>query len=391
MIQALQRNDADAFAKAFALWLDSGVMRDRQIRSAETLDRKILEGSHLRGAIGGSASLRPAPRLRPDVLLNTNIPALDRMKAIALLARIVHHDRFAREWTEAKALVASAPRDSDILRRAAFWELREGGVQTAGWLALNRLAQSGEDESSQRFVLGLCLDNLDDNALDAARVEIKAGREMFIDGLFTYLATHRDSSAQWIGRLLCQEGQKKVIPIMLTWLKDNDPQVRHSGAFNLCWLPSADAISDLLNAIHAERDGEVKAQMLVALAQTGDQRGLETLLAAAREPYDMVVTAEIVRGLGRIRDPKALPTLADMVSALAWITTTGDGRPEGSKAAPGNWYALSDAVNAFGYISHAYEAHVPDRFWAGSALYPVQLKLDMARIEEWRNSQAAKP
>jgi len=313
------------------------------------------------------------------------------MKSIALLAQIVHHDRFARERTEAKALVASAPRDSDILRRAAFWELREGGAQTAGWVALHRLAHTGEDESSQCFVLALCLDNLDDNALDAARVEIKAGRQIFIDGLFSYLATHRDSTAQQIGRLLCQEGQKKALPIMLTWLKDKDPQVRKSGAFNLCWLPNDGAVSDLLDAIHAESDREFKGQMLVALAQTGDQRGLETLLAATREPYDVGVTAEIVRGLGRIRNPKALPTLADIVSGLAWITTAGDGRPEGSLAAPGSWAALSDAVNAFGYISHAYEAHVPDRFWAGSALHPLQLKLDMAVIQEWHKSQTANP
>jgi hypothetical protein len=131
--------------------------------------------------------------------------------------------------------------------------------------------------------------------------------------------------------------------------------------------------------------------MLVALAQTGDQRGLDTLLAAAHQPYDVGVTAQIARGLGRIRDPKALPALADIVSGLAWITTTGDGQPENSKAAPGSWDALSDAVNAFGYISHAYEAPVPDSFGSSSGLYPVRLKLDIARIEQWRKSQATKP
>jgi hypothetical protein len=52
LIQALQINDAGAFAKAFAVWLDSGVMRDREICDATaTLDRRITDGSNLEGAI----------------------------------------------------------------------------------------------------------------------------------------------------------------------------------------------------------------------------------------------------------------------------------------------------------------------------------------------------
>jgi hypothetical protein len=390
LIQALQKEDADVFAKAFAGWLDSGVMRDREIHYAETLDRKVVNGSNLGGANGYSAYLPGAPRLRPDVVLGTNLPAIDRMKAIALLANIWHYDRFAREQTEARTLVVAAPHESDILRRAAFWELREAGVQTAGWVALSRLAQTGEDESTQRFTLGLCLDKLDDDALEAARVEIKAGRQIFMDGLFAYLGTHGDRTAQWIGRLLCQEGQKQAIPVMLTWLKDKDSQVRNAGAFNLCWLPSAAAVSDLLIAIQSESDREVKGQMLVALAQTGDPRGLEALLAAAREPYDSEVAAQIMRGLGRIRDPKALTALADIASGLSWMTI-GDGQSSNSKAPAGSWDLLSDAVNAFGYISQAYEAHAPDRFWGNSAIDPVQLRLELARIEEWRKLQGNKP
>lgn len=390
LIRALQKDDADAFAKAFAGWLDSGVVRDREIHSAMRLDRKIVAGSNLAGAIGLSAYLPPAPRLRPDVVLNTNIPAVDRLKAMALLAQLWHYDRFARERAEAIALVAAAPFGSDILRRAAFWELRDVNIKTAGRVALNRLAESGEDESTQRFILSLCLAKLGDDALDAVRVEIKAGRHTFNDGLLAYLGTHRDRTASWVARLLCQEGQKQAIPVMLTWLKDKDSQVRKAGAFNLCWLPSADAVSDLLEAIPAESDREAKGQMLVALAQSGDQRGLETLLTAAREHYDSEIAAEITRGLGRIRDPKALPTLADIVSGLAWITN-GDGEPSNSKAPAGSWYLLSDAVNAFGYIARAYEAHLPDSFRGNSGINPAQLKLNVARIEEWRKSQGNKP
>ena len=217
-------------------------------------DRKAVEASNLGGAVGYQAYLPPAPRLRTDIVPKLNIPAIDRMNAIALLAQLLHYDRFAQERRKATAQVAAAPSDSDILRRAAFWELRDVNIENPGRLALNRLARNGKNESTQRFVLGLCFGKLDDNALDAARTEIKAGRHIFIDGLFGYLATHRDRNAQWISRVLCQEGQRRAIPFMLAWLKDKDSKVRKAGAFNLCWLPSTDTVSNLLLAIPAESD-----------------------------------------------------------------------------------------------------------------------------------------
>jgi HEAT repeat protein len=391
LIEALQRDDDDAFTKAFVVWLDSGVMRDREIRFAANLDRKIVEGSNLGGAIGqGGPYLPPAPRLRPDVVLDTNIPAIDRMKAIALLVQLSHYDRFAQERAEAVALVATSPNDSDILHRAAFWELRDPNIKTAGRVALNKLAQSGEDESSQRFILGLCLDHMDDDAVDAVRVEIKAGRQTFIDGLFAGLGNHKDHDAQIIARLLCQEKQERIIPIMSGWMKDNDAQVRKAAAFNLCWFPSAHTVSNLLDAIHSESDSEVKSQMLVALAQTGDKRGLETLLAAAREPYDSQVTAEIVRGLGRIGDDKALTTLADIASQLAWITKENS-QSENSRVPAGSLYLLTDTVNAFGYISHLYEAHIPDSFQSSVGINLIQVEQEIELVEQWRKSQVSKP
>jgi HEAT repeat protein len=166
----------------------------------------------------------------------------------------------------------------------------------------------------------------------------------------------------------------------LSWLKDPDAQVRKAAAFNLCWLPSADAVPNLLDAIHSETDRAVKAQLLVALAQTGDKRGLDTLLAAAREPYGPDDAEEIVSGLGRIRDPKALATLADMV----------EGKTRSSHAADDRAYLLPSAVNAFGYISQLYAAHVPDRFESSSGISDAQVRLDVERIEQWRKSQTDK-
>jgi len=51
---------------------------------------------------------------------------------------------------------------------------------------------------------------------------------------------------------------------------------------------------------------------------------------------------------------------------------------------------LSDAVNAFGYTSQFEGAQIPGPL-GGSALSPEQLRLDVARIEDWRKSQSNKP
>jgi HEAT repeat protein len=381
LVQALQDEDAGKFSKAFADWLDSGVMRDREIEYASILDRDIVQGSNLAGATGLRAYLPPAPRLRPDIIFNRGIPAVERIKAIALFALIIHYNRFAHERAEANARVASAAIDSDILRRAAFWELRDANTNTAGRIALKRLVQDDADESTQRFLLGLCLNfHLDDDALDVARAEIRAKHQTVDDGLFAYLTTHRDDKAQWIARLFCQEGQKQVVPVLLDWLKDSDAQVRQSAALNLCWFPSTDAVLHLLDAIQSERDPTVRDQMLIALAQTGDRRGLETLLTAAHDSHDPYVESEIARGLGRIGDNQALAPLADIV----------EGKTSASKAAENRARILPDAINAFGYISHLYEAHIPDRFQTSSGTSDAQVKLDVERIAQWRKSQTNK-
>jgi hypothetical protein len=330
-------------------------------------------------AVGGESYLPPAPRLQPELLFNNSIPASDRMKLIALAALSIHYDRFAAERKAAISQVTSAPARSDILRRAAFWELRDVNIETPGGVALRRLAQDG-DESTQRFLLGITLgQHMDDEALDIARTEIQAGHQIFIAGLFAHLANHRDNNAQWVARILCQENQKQVIPVMLDWLKDNGAQVRKVAALNLCWLPSPDTVPGLLNAIRSENDLAVKSQMIEALAQTGDQRGLETLIEAATEstyPDDKV---ELVRGLGRIRDPKALPVLAEIV----------DARTQNNKTVSQEGYLLPDAVNAFGYISHLYKSQAPDDFGSSSGIDQAQLKIGIGKIEEWRKSQAS--
>lgn len=377
LLKALQENDAAAIATEFPKWLDSGVLRDRQIRDAFTLDRTIVQGSNLQGAIGLGAYLPPAPRLRPDVVVNDRVPVDDRMKAIALYCQIRFKESFAREQREAGVALAAMPLDSDLLRRAAFWELP--GHATLRARALFRLRDVPLDEAGQRFLFQICLSRLDDSALGVIQAEIKAQRQPFLKDVFEYVESHRDRNAGSMGRTLCLEKQRLVIPIMLRWLQDEDPEVRRTAAHNLCFLPDPSSVAGLVQAIPSEAVPEVKTQMLVALAQTGDKRGLEFLLAAAREPKDTVLLAETARGLGRIRDAKALPVLAKMVARWAPVAE----RPEPPAGAQG---VLWDAVYAFDYIQQVKGARRPDEFNGSSGGDPAQLHAGMKRIEQWRRA-----
>ena len=354
LLQSLQNTNSESFSEAFAAWLGSGVMRDREIHFAETLDRKIINGSDLGGAVGDQSYLPPAPRFRPDVIFNSNIPVEDRMKAVALLAEPLQYDRFATERADAIKCLGSESMDEETLRRAAFWELRDANIKTPGWVAVTALAKRSSPQT-QHFLLELCFhQRLDDALLNAMRTEIKAGREFFIDGLVGYIKTNHDDKAQWIGRVLAQEHRKEIVPIITAWLKADDASVRKAAAFNLSWLPDANAVPALTNAIRSEIDPSARAQMLMALAQNPDSRGLDTLLSCTDEPLELYVRGEIVRGVARIRNPRALPVLANL--AFEWLWLTGDKNPNDDTRFDHEWGFVSEIVNAFGYLHHGTQA-----------------------------------
>jgi HEAT repeat protein len=170
--------------------------------------------------------------------------------------------------------------------------------------------------------------------------------------------------------LLCQEHQAAVVPPQIEWLKDVSEDVRASAAFNLCWLPGPDAVPGLLDALKVEKTPRVRGQMLQALAQTGDKRGLDALLAAAAEDWDETTLTEIVRGLARVRDKRALPILADLAS-----------RPKASDGF--TW----EVVNAFGYVSGLYKAGAPNHFWSSGGPVADEFTTGRAVIDKWRAEQ----
>jgi hypothetical protein len=336
------------------------VLRDRQIRAAQALDRKLWEELALTGS--------RAPRVRTDLVLHSKHPAEKRAAIVALLALRWHFDRLARERRVAMAEVEQAPVGSEDVRRAAFWEMRDINLPTPGRAAAHRLAES-PNPVDQELLAALFLQGPDSDVLYAGRLSLQAGRLVFLGELLKHLQEGRDQTAEWVARLLAQEQQEAALPVLVEKLKDPGARVRSAAAFALCWYPSPKAVPGLLDALKAEKDAGVRTQLLTALAQTGDARGLDALLTAAAGDVKGQLGIELARGLSRIGDKKALPVLATML-----------GR---SQDAQYQW----EVVNAFGHISQLFPAYPAARFWSGGAIHPERLRRGLDEIARWQKAR----
>jgi hypothetical protein len=366
LLGAIEKGDAVAFGPAFRGWLDSGVRRDRTIKRALSLSPELRKACHLEG--GSGPYLGPAPRLPREVFFNDKVAVADRASVVALLALNAHFDRFVRERRQAVQQTENEPVGSELLRRAAFWEMRDTNLLTAGSAALQKVAVS-PDKADQRILAALFKTGIDDALYAAARASIQAGREEFVAVVLDHLRCKNDRVAEWTARILAQEHQPAVLPVLLDKLKEKDPAVRNWAAFALCWYPTKDTVPGMLAAIEAEKDAAVKMQMLVALAQTGDPRGLDPLMTAAKAEKDKWNQIELARGLGRIKDKQALPVLAQMAQA------TKDDQ------------LRSEVVNAFGYVSGLFRGFEPHKFWSGGGSSAEQIKAGMEAIDRWQREQ----
>jgi hypothetical protein len=72
LVSAVEQCDAHAFADAFAAWLDSGVRREHSMQLALQTDWAILKDK-------GLENFSP---LSPDIILNTQLPTMVRMRQI---------------------------------------------------------------------------------------------------------------------------------------------------------------------------------------------------------------------------------------------------------------------------------------------------------------------
>jgi hypothetical protein len=366
LLAALEKRDGTAFAGALRTWLDSGVRRDRNIKQAETLAQELKRRGNLEG---GTRLLPPAPRLRPEVVSGGKLAVEDRVKVLALVAHQWHFDRLARERRLAIEQIKKEPVGSELVRRAAFWEMRDTNVGTAGREACVRLGAS-TGAADEKLLAALFLEGPDDATINVGRDSVAARHAVFTAALMDHLRRYNDHAAEWAARVLAQGGEANVLPVLADKLKDPDAAVRKWAAFALCWQPSADSVPALLAAIKAEKEAPVRTELLIALAQTGDVRGLDALLEAAKGEFEKYHGMEFARGLARIKDKRALPALASMVERYK-----------------DDVQYQCEVVQAFGWVSELYKAFPPAKYWSGGASDPERVKIGLAEIAKWRAAQ----
>ena len=388
LLKAVHDNDGGAFAKEFAAWLDSGVLRDREI--------SLVVKSNM------IATFDEVPRL--TLTQGGKEPLMKRMEEIVRLAACLHHLRFVQEQRARLALLGDEKPGTETTRRALFWELRYAFDYYDADDEYEKLNAIHEDWA-RLLVKEDCLDARNSFMLGKAADAIKAGNKFFDDpALLDYAKKHHDTKAVWIGCLLCVRQQTAGIPIALQGLKSADLDTRYLVADGLCLFPRSEAVAPLLAAIAREKaaakrsgDDDDKQEhlsaitsLIVALAQTGDKRGLDVLIASAKQPTDdYQELQEIVRGLGRIRDKRALPALAGVAISMEPALKGKKADSENDNDITWSRQVLSDSVEAFDYVSQMPGAPPPDVYQGDRPILgDDEIKQGFLRIYQWQKEHA---
>jgi hypothetical protein len=323
--------------------------------------------------LGGSGPyLPPAPRLRRDLLMNADVPAEDRAALITLFAFYrFNNDRFVAERRADVAYLNRSDADAELIRRTAVWGVaHDGEPDDLGNVAQVRLAESNAP-ADQELLARLFLQRPIACSLDAMRHSIDAGHEKFIQLLLDHLRTASGPSFDWVGRLLAQEHEATAVPILVARLKDADATVRHQAAFNLCWIPSPDAVPGLLAALHEETDDGARDNIVMAICQTGDARGLDALITAAKSAKKQAVLIQLCRGFSRIGDAKALPAVGNIALHASQVQVR------------------NESVQTFGRLSGLYKGDSPNRFWSSGGIETDKIRTAMPIIQKWMNDHPA--
>jgi HEAT repeat protein len=352
LLNAVEHLDCKAFSANYQKWIDSGVLRDRSInfgvhvRLSTWYNKLRVIGAH--GASG--PMLPPSPRLPSEFLFDKTLSATDKMKLLALLAELWNYDRWAAERAAALKTVRDARADSDLIRRAVFWEPCDTNLVTAGSVAIEKLGTCS-GETQQEDLVSIFLDKpLNSAAYYAIQKAIAANHKHVTDRLQNYAATHRDKAAQSIGRIYAAINNAALTNTLITWLTDSDPNIRREAAIDFCILPSTEAVSPLLKASATETNKEAKESMIEALAQIKDPRCFDLLSKALTKDASKNTQIQIARGFARLKDKRALHYLAN-------LSSTADDEQI-------RW----EAIKAFGYISGLFAAGPPDQFNSSSGM-----------------------
>ncbi|MEN9224913.1 MAG: HEAT repeat domain-containing protein [Thermostichus sp. HHBFW_bins_43] len=109
-----------------------------------------------------------------------------------------------------------------------------------------------------------------------------------------------------------------ILPILRRALAE-DPEfdVRAAAAAALGDLKQPQALADLLEAYHREKEWLVQFSIIAALGELGNPDAFDTLVQALQEGSELISTAAAA-ALGDLGDPRAIPFLDPLIDSDDW-------------------------------------------------------------------------
>lgn len=137
------------------------------------------------------------------------------------------------------------------------------------------------------------------------------GLHLQLEELASTEPSRRASAATALGRL----ANVAAVPALITALDDSDADVAREAAASLGLLGSSTAVEPLI-AVLNNSDGYfhsvVRAAATHSLSQLRDTRAVEPLINAIKDPI-AEASAEAIRALASLSDPRGLPALLNVI------------------------------------------------------------------------------
>jgi len=265
------------------------------------------------GTIGGSGALEPLVSLLKDESRDVRATAADALGTLAdargvepLLGALKDKDSLVRA-TAARSLgvikdqravlplIAALKDDANNVIAASAWALGQIGDPRAVMPLAVVLDECGNANARWAAASALGLTK-DPRALDPLLSVTNHG----------YLAD-RSSAAYALGVL----GDPHAVDSLVVLLSDADNNVRGAAADSLGRIGDKRAVSPLARAFANEKDDQVRPALAEALGLLGDTSFLMELL---RHP-DPSAKSEVIRAIGRVREPAAVKPLIAILSS----------------------------------------------------------------------------
>jgi HEAT repeat protein len=222
-----------------------------------------------------------------------------------------------------KELRQFASDPSPAIRSRAVWALGLSGSKDAV-PALVRALRDEESSvrSSAAYMLAMIPDrrsvphllkSLEDSDEDVASASADAlgviGDPAAIESLKTYVKSGAQDAGKAGMSALAGIGQQSA-GVLLTFLKDEDSEIRTAAAGALAELRSPSTVNALIEAL-SDKDGSVRAGAADALGYTGGREVIPALGRALSDP-DALVRSSVAYSFGRLQNPAT----ADAVAVL---------------------------------------------------------------------------